>query len=543
MPETAPEPASDSTSDLTKEPTSERTSVTMTERVPRRRWPWRLRRRLLLGAGFAIFLAAVVTFYVFIASAGTFRTWATWTAYYDPQAEGFRAGHLYTTVPVSPALKALKDPLNPANMRFWRWDYSYYDGHIYLYWGLLPPAILAAVKSVFNIRHLVTDDPLVFSFLLAQAVAGALLIRAMVRRRRPRPPGWSVWLAMALFAFAHPTPFLLARGAIYEGAITAGSCFMVMAYYAVFEGLFAAAPARGTGLLLLASFFTGLAGASRVSLLPAAVAVMTLAALARWRLDGAGWPRLLRLAPVLAAPLTAVTLLHMLLNRLRFGEWTEFGQKYQMGFRWFPFGARFLPADLYVYLFRPPTRWCKFPFISAEWGYPQDLFPRWLPVPAEYRVNEPTVGLLLIAPFAWFLWMLVAAPMLAWLRRRATAAAAPVTHVDAGTRWCWFLAILTIALVATAAVPFLVGAATMRYHGDFTAPILLLAIVGGWRWLALFRRSPARFAATGLFVTLALLTVVAGALLGFTGYFNHFSRHNPALLQSLQKYSHVCRGP
>jgi hypothetical protein len=542
IPKPAPDMAADTTSDMT--------SVTLTERVPRRRWRGRWRRRLLLGAGFAVFFAAVVTFYVFISSAGTFTSWATWTAYYDPQAEGFRAGHLYTTVPVSPALKALKDPLNLANMRFWRWDYSYYDGHIYLYWGLLPPAILAAVKSVFRIRHLVTDDPLVFGFLLAQAVAGALLIRAMARRLQPRPPVWSVWLAMALFAFAHPTPFLLARGAIYEGAITAGSCFMVMAFYAAFEGLFAAAAGRGTLLLLLASFCTGLAGASRVSLLPAAVATMTVAALARWRVNGGGWPRLLRLAAVLGAPLTAVTLLHMLLNRLRFGEWTEFGQKYQMGFRWFPFGARFLPADLYVYLFRPPTRWCKFPFISAEWGYPKDLFPRWLPVPQEYRVNEPTVGLLLIAPFAWFLWILVGLPLLAWLRRRrAGAGAMPITvdaasaDTDIGIRWRWFLAVLVTALCGTAAVPFLVGAATMRYHGDFAAPILLLAVVGAWRWLALFRRSPARFAAAGLFVALALVTIAAGALLGFTGYFNHFSRHNPALLQKLQKYSHVCRGP
>ena len=511
---------------------------------PARRWRGRF---LVAVAGFVLFLSAVVAFYVFVCSAGHWTSWATWTAYYDPQAEGFRAGHLYTTVPVSPALKALKDPLDPANMRFWRWDYSYYGGHIYIYWGLLPPALLAAVKVLFGIRHAITDDPLVFVFLLAQTIAGAFLIRALARRLAPRPPAWSVWVAMPVFAFAHPTPFLLARGAVYEGGITAGSCFMVMAFLAVVEGIFAERPGRGTRMLLLASLCTGLAGASRASLLPAAAATMTVAALARWRANGGGWRRLLCLAPLLAAPLTAVTMVHMLLNRLRFDAWSEFGQKYQMGFRWFPFGARFLPADLYVYLFRSPSRWCRFPFITAEWGYPKDLFPRWLPVPAEYRVSEPTAGLFLLAPLLWFV---LALPLVAWLRHRreralAATGAAPATARDHDTdaRWRWMLAVLAASALATSVVPFLVGAATMRYHGDFAAPILLLAIVGAWRWLGLFRRRPARLAAAALFVALAMATVAGGALMGFTGYFSHFGRHNPALLQTLQKRLTVCHGP
>src|SRR5260221_3388123 len=98
-------------------------------------------KRFAPALGFTAFMAAVVTFYVFVISAGHFTHWTTWSAYYDPQAEGFRAGHLYTTLPVPPALKALKDPLDPANMHAWRWDYSYYDRHIYPYSGRFPPPI------------------------------------------------------------------------------------------------------------------------------------------------------------------------------------------------------------------------------------------------------------------------------------------------------------------------------------------------------------------------------------------------------------------
>src|SRR5262245_43206216 len=107
------------------------------------------RRRLAAGARAALpivlALAAAAAYYVFLASAGHMGgTWWRWSAFYDAQAEGFRAGHLYLPERPSPALKALANPLDPANMRFWRWDYSYRDGHLYIYWGLVPAALLAA---------------------------------------------------------------------------------------------------------------------------------------------------------------------------------------------------------------------------------------------------------------------------------------------------------------------------------------------------------------------------------------------------------------
>ena len=425
--------------------------------------------------GFLVFVAAVAKYYVFVISAGTMTSWPTWTAYYDTQAEGFRAGHLYTTVEPSPALKALKDPLDPKNMHFWRWVYSYYRGHIYIYWGLLPPAILAAVKALFRIQRGVGDDPMVFGFLLVQGIAGALLVRAMARRLQPRPAAWAVGAAMLLVAVAHPTPYLLARGGVYEGAIVGGSAFMVLAFLCLFQSVFATRAAAGLRWLMLASLCAGFAGASRVNLLPAAAATMTVAALARWRIDGGGWQRLLRFAPLAAAPLTLVTLGHMLLNKLRFGAWGEFGQSYQMGFRWFPFGARFLPANIFVYLFRPATRGCKFPYFTAEWGYPPDLFPGWLPLADEYRVSEPTAGLFLLVPVLWFLLALPLALALGPFDRMTPGA------IASGTRWRWFLGVLLVAV-----------------------------------------------------------SLVVGVLFGFSGYFNHFQRHNPALLQSLQGHLNVC---
>jgi len=207
-----------------------------------------------------------------------------------------------------------------------------------------------------------------------------------------------------------------------------------------------------------------------------------------------------------------------------------------MGFRWFPFGARFLPANIFVYLFRPATRGCKFPYFTAAWGYPPDLFPGWLPLADEYRVSEPTAGLFLLVPVLWFLLALPLALALAPFDRMTPGA------IASGTRWRWFLAVLLVAAGGTLAVPLLVGAGTMRYQGDFAPALMLLAVVGAWAWLeaARTRRRSVRLLAVTLFGLLVAVSLVIGVLFGFSGYFNHFQRHNPALLQSLQGHLDVC---
>jgi hypothetical protein len=43
-----------------------------------------------------------------------------------------------------------------------------------------------------------------------------------------------------------------------------------------------------------------------------------------------------------------------------------------------------------------------------------------------------------------------------------------------------------------------------------------------------------------VFGLLAALTIVVGVLLGFDGYFHHFQRHNPALMQSLNSHLDIC---
>jgi hypothetical protein len=501
-------------------------------------------RRRAVGAGaFALFLAAVGVYYAFVASAGRWANWPSWSAYYDTQAEGFRGGHLYTNVPVSPGLRAAADPLEKKNARFWRWDYSFFKGHFHLYWGLAPAALLAAAKVLLRVAHPVGDEALVFVFSMVRACAGALLIRSMARRWTPPPRAWAVWVATAVFALAHPTPYALARAAIYEAAIGAGACFMVAAVYLGFEAIFAARERVAMALLTAASACAGLGGASRVSLLPAAASVVGISLVGRWRLSGGGWRRLAVAAPLVGAPLVLISFAQLLANRLRFDEWGEFGQRYQMGFRWFPMGPRFLAANVYQYLVRPADASCVFPYLRARWD-PPGLFPRWLPVAADYRVHEPTAGVLVLIPFVWLALGL-------FVRRRAAGAGAPdgdgrapaivSSAADAtARRWRWFLGMLAFVTAGCAGPVLLPGASTMRYEADFAWGLLLLGALGGWRLLAFPRGRAGRVALGALVLALAAATIAIGVLFGFTGYFDHFVKWNPLLARKFAAALSVC---
>jgi hypothetical protein len=71
--------------------------------------------------------------------------------------------------------------------------------------------------------------------------------------------------------------------------------------------------------------------------------------------------------------------------------------------------------------------------------------------------------------------------------------------------------------------------ATMRYLGDVIADFVLAAIICAWaalRW-AMAQPRWTRVVAHAGFHGSALLTLVAGVLLGFEGYLNHYATHNP----------------
>ena len=181
-------------------------------------------------------LIVVGVYYVFVVSAGHFTSWHVWSAFYDAQADGLLHGHLYLPEAPSRALMALKNPFDLDHMPFWRWDHSYYRGHLYL---LLGPG--AGV-------HRRGGQDGVSRRRRPRRVAGVRLLHAPAGGRHSADPRgraplrarararWAVALAMLVFALANPTPYTLARGAIYEAAIVGGVAFMLAGLYLGYRG-------------------------------------------------------------------------------------------------------------------------------------------------------------------------------------------------------------------------------------------------------------------------------------------------------------------
>lgn len=462
-----------------------------------------------------LLVALVGCVYLFIVSAGTFIRWPTYSNYYDLQAEGFRAGHLYLPIEPSPQLLAKADPFDPANASLWVWDASLHGGRYYLYWGPLPALIQAGIKSLLGIRKLVGDQYLLFGFCLLYLGAGAWLIDRLARTLFEGIPRSLVVLAILVFAFANPIPHSLASPSIYQTAILSAQALLLAGLCSAFAAFERRTSGREPGrVLLVAGVLWALALACRISVAPAVALLVGVTALLA--------PKGARLASLarLSAPGAIAVFCLLLYNQLRFGEWLEFGAGLQLSTMRFETSASYVPLNLFSYMCRPLDLRPAFPYAFQVRDIGERGFPGWLPLQPGYSTAEPVVGFLLALPWSWL---------------ASLGVLAGVFHARRGGArgrigsWC---AASFLVLAAVAGLPELpLFIATMRYLGDVTAGIVLLGILGGFWWCS--RPSPWRRA---VLFAIGAATIVLGLLLGYQGYEGHFKIHNPDLHERIERY-------
>ena len=379
-----------------------------------------------LAAAFAIIEIA----YVFFVSAGRFTHWPTTLSFLDDQAEGFRAGHLHFAIEPAAALLAKANPFDPAWRPLWYWDASLYNGHYYLYWGPVPALLLAGFKTLFRVHAHIGDQYVVFVLASLQALAGLVLIDRVQRRLFPELPAVFVVLAVAVFAFANPTPYNLARGAVYEAAIVGGHAFLIAGLVFAFDAL--SALGRQRSRLALAGTCWVLAVGCRASIAPA---VALLVALTCWLVA----PRARR-SLAAAGRRAAVARRADRRRRRALADLQQAALRRLAGLR------AALPADVDRVRTRPrPTfrrtsgatrsdrarcaarsRTCS---RSRTWA--RGRCPGWLHAAAGYIVYEPVIGWLLAVPWAW----LAPATALFGARRLVALRAAAPTRRAPASGW------------------------------------------------------------------------------------------------------------
>jgi len=376
--------------------------------------------------------------------------------YYSSQVHGFLSGHLYLDQAADPGL-ASPDPAIRAKAPFLL-DASYYKGRYYLYFGVVPAALLLLPYALLTGGDL---DPrwLVVLCSAAGFLFSVGILRMAGRDHFQRLGAGYYASAVAVLAFASAVPSLLTWGKFYEVAIASAYGFTMAGAFWIYRAL----SERGRPLLqiALASLCMGLAVGCRPDLVlnVPVVAFAAFLSAARIKDDQSSSRDLMRSLIAAVAPAAFVGALLALYNFERFGNPFEFGMSYSLNsfmkgdkplFGW----AYFWPNAHWYYL-TPPALSPYFPYVFPEEAY----FG-----PEKYRGGEAIHGQFVV--FALLLFVAISA-FVARKRIRVGRLAAYLGVVS------WMFLSLFVAVCA-------LGVRGDRYVVDFQGMLALgIVLLGG----------------------------------------------------------------
>jgi hypothetical protein len=385
--------------------------------------------------------------------------WVSRTAppYYGLQTEALVAGRAYLSERPRPELAQLANPYSGEQNRPYRvLDLSYFHGRYYLYFGLTPVLVLLLPWRLLTGLYL-TDASAAVGFSAAACWCSLGLLVACRRRFFFAVPRWAPMAAAAVLAFGNLQLVLLQVPSVYQVAQLSGYAALQLSLVSAYAALTCASWRRSLVWLAAASLGCGAAFLARPSFLPTAGLLAILA----WFVDrrrraatGAGF--ISNPWGVLAAaggPLAACGALAAAWNWIRFGSFTEFGNRYQLSdldLRHLDlFSFRYAARNVGQFLFAPPRLGPYFPYVGAG------LAP---------------IGLLAALPFAW-----LAAGLLGASDRR----------LDPRLAW---LGAIVAAVVAGTFLPLAAYFAPWsRYEIDFFVPWMVAAALGWLTWLSVVR--------------------------------------------------------
>jgi hypothetical protein len=473
--------------------------------------------------------------YAWIISTGTMNQFPSGRDYYWMLAQAFQKGQTSLLVEPSPELLQLADPYDLSQRKGldYLWDTTLYNGKYYLYWGPVPAGLVILINLV--IRQPVSDAWLVFLFVSGTMLFSILLLRKLFQEGRF--PGWVFWGGVFACAVNAPLIWLLTHPAYYEASIAGGQFFMMAGFFLLYLA-FHSSKVR-TGYVFFSALAFGLAGSTRISLLPSVIFLAAMILLRVYFVQNRNWRAS---APAVAAtliPLAVIAFSLMAYNYDRFGSVFEFGHRYQLTglASTEDYGDQtslsYVIPSTYSYFFRPPALSGQFPFITIP-AIKETMWPFFIHPPENYYYAEPLAGLLLVVPLIGFTAILLL--RLFWLLLNGDVSFKNVRYAD-NVALLWFGASLFGYIIIQTAVVLVFVSTSMRYLVDITPALMILSSM----FVGFYIRS---FEEKGYWVKVivflwlltALLTVISGLLIGLTGGQNNFLNKNPQLYHQLLEW-------
>ena len=255
---------------------------------------------------------------------------------YEKMADSFLKGHLYFDSEVDPALLELDNPYDRdarqeagVEYRQWNdmWDHAYYNGHYYMYFGVVPVLILFLPYQVLTGGSLTTYHAT--QLFGAFYIAGIFLLFAYLTKKIfPKLP-MSVYLLLSTAVVGMSMWYCVTFPALYCTAIMSALCMMIWSLYFFVRAVFDEEITKKTFIFAaLGSLLGALAFGCRPTIALGNLMVIPLLVtfIHRRKLSPAQWCY----TALCALPYVAVAAGLMWYNNARFGDPFEFGQSYQM---------------------------------------------------------------------------------------------------------------------------------------------------------------------------------------------------------------------
>ncbi len=480
------------------------------------------------GAATVGVLALAFAFYMWTAASSIPFTFPTIdTDVYNQLTTSFLHGHTYLPITPPPGLLHLSDPYNPAQNAPYQaayHDLSLYHGHFYSQWGPTPVLTLfAPFRIITGLRMSMSFAVALYAFV--GLLCAVLILRALLRDILPGTPRWLLFVSTVGLALTNTLPFLIRRPVEYEVAIACGFCFEMAGLWLMVTSVLG--PELRRWRMLAGSLCLGLAVGGRPTLVFGGAVAVAVALWEYKRRHGTYRIRFnregLKILTYALGPFLFFGLLLALYNQVRFGQFTNFGERYELAgldqtsAAFYAF-TNILPG-LFTYLLLPARYALTFPHVFLQTAA-NDPFA----LPKGYlapQFAEPTGGVFTTMPISL---LLLAIPVMWWRsrpgERRGLVAATGLT----------LLGLVTMTLVSWA-----LFATTERYEVDFVSFLLLPAFLA---WAMLLSRARPKTAARRICAIvgtgLTLIGAAIGTAISFTGYENLLYIEHPNIFYKLE---------
>jgi hypothetical protein len=448
---------------------------------------------------------------------------------YVDLADAFLQGRLSLIAEPSDALISLLDPYDPLQNNGLRLhDASLYEGHYYLYFGPAP------ALTAFIPWKLLTGKPMPHNlagaiFAVGGFIVSILLMILIVRGAEFKGSFLTCMIGIVMLGMCNMVLPVLRRPFMYEVSSLSAYAFSMLSLFFIFS--FLLFDQRKMTHLLIASLFYGLAIASRFSYVYGVVIVL----IPLWCFldhqkffSRSSFRKIGLFLMTVGTPLTVCIGLLLLYNHLRFGNFLEFGLRYQLGiFR--PLDYPFISIqnfwiNNYQYFIPGIFINGSFPFFHGQ----SVNIPKYITVPSYYplywvQVTTPMVGLLMNIPF---LWIIIPGWIYLELRKSDFPKLIP-----------YFATLLLLGGTANWLVVSFYSYTSIRYVIDFLPMFLLLSCLVYFMIYDHFREVIVwRTIVQCIAVISVLYAALANIGISIEGYGQIFKKGNPELYAAIEHF-------